>query len=99
MAIIDEAHEIRQRLHRIKADEALVATGAALDAIGREYSIGRNYGSESDLSYAHRVWMRIMKVMTDAAAAEVERKRERDERSEDLVVLAVDYRRFRASTG
>lgn len=98
MAIIDETFIIRQGLHRIKTDEVSVATGAELDRIGREYSIGRTQG-EFDDDYRHRVWMRIMKVMNDAAAAEIERKREESGESDDLVVFFVSSERARAAAG
>lgn len=77
MAIVDQAHEIRQGLHRIKANELESASGAELDRAGREYSLGREQ-SETDEHFRHRIWMQIMKVMTDAAAAETERRREED---------------------
>lgn len=74
MAIIDEAFEIRQRLHQIKADEMETASGSVLDRIGAEYSVGRTSG-EDDEHFRHRVWIKVMEVMTDAATAQIERNR------------------------
>lgn len=74
MSIIDETYEISQGLHRIRANELGSASGTSLDRVGREYSLGRE-PAESDTDFRHRLWMRIMKVMTDAAAAEIKRRR------------------------
>lgn len=84
MAIIDQAFEIRQRQHQIKNDEAEASSGERLDRLGREYAIGRE-PAEIDDHFRHRLRMRIMKVMNDAAIAEIERQR-RDEG--DTVILA-----------
>lgn len=80
MAIIDETFEIRQGLHKIKANELEAASGAEIDRTGREYSLGRE-PLEADEHFRHRVWLQIMKVMTDAATAEIERRREREDAS------------------
>lgn len=89
MAIIDDIYEIRQQLHKIKCDEAEAATGTELDSLGREYSVGRASG-EIDADYKHRIWMRIIKVMTDEAATEIERKREKAGESDNDLVVFLD---------